>query len=94
MDYNKLRQERISGTKIGRYHMITAVTQRAINYQLSKMHEVNPTLQKMTMNSPDPDDGYSALEADLAPPTIELGLGMQSKLTVSMFRVWMTDYIR
>lgn len=79
LDYDKLKKERISGTKIAPFHMITAVTQRSINSQLKKMHKVNPTLQKLKLNSTDPEDDYSGLEADLDPPTIELRLGTESK---------------
>jgi hypothetical protein len=87
LDYDKLKNERISGTKIAPFHMITAVTQRSINNQLSKMHKVNPTLQKLTLNSTDPDDDYSGLEADLDPPTIELRLDTENRIVIFCFNI-------
>ncbi|KAF5310583.1 hypothetical protein D9619_007749 [Psilocybe cf. subviscida] len=87
LDYEKFKKERISGTKINPFHMITAVTQRAINNQLTKMHKVNPTLRKLTLNSPDPDDDYSALEADLDPPTIELRLNTENRIVIFCFNI-------
>lgn len=86
MDYERFRQERITSTKIQPYHMITAVTQRAINKQLSMMHKVNPTLRNLSLKSTDPEDDYSGLEAELDPPTIELRLGTESEpLSIDVF---------
>ncbi|KIM41737.1 hypothetical protein M413DRAFT_137227 [Hebeloma cylindrosporum] len=79
MDYTKLKQERISSTKIAPYDMITAVTQRAINKQFEKMHKVNSTLKTLSILSADPDDPYSRLDAELNAPTIELRLGTESE---------------
>lgn len=78
MDYQRLNNERITGTKIAPYDMITAVTQRAINKQLEKMHRVNESLQKLSLLSADPEDDYSRLDADLDAPTIELRLNTES----------------
>jgi hypothetical protein len=80
MDYQRLNNERITSTKIAPYDMITAVTQRAINKQLEKMHQVNESLQKLSIlaQSVDPEDDYSRLDAELDAPTIELRLNTES----------------
>ena len=75
-DLLRLSGERISSTKIYRYDMITAISEKAINKQLSKMHKANATLQTITMTLN--GDDYAGLTATLGAPTIQLQLDTNS----------------
>lgn len=57
-------------TKIYNYDQITAISQKVINFQLSKMYIVNKSLK--TVNITTPKDDWVLLKCDLNVPVIKL----------------------
>lgn len=57
--------------------MITAVTERSINAQLQAMHSNNESLRRILLTSPDTDDDWTGLNAELSAPTVQLKIGTE-----------------
>ncbi|KAF5318840.1 hypothetical protein D9619_010766 [Psilocybe cf. subviscida] len=82
MDHAKLQQERLTSTKLEPYDMITAVTERSINAQLQAMHSNNESLRRILLTSPDTDDDWTGLNAELSAPTVQLKIGTEDRIVL------------